>query len=244
MDASVGIGIFMMFVGFFQVFIYFFIFYFIIKVFTHSVRRENNHSFFKNNVVYKYDYEERKRRNIYEDVGPEQLQKFNTDNLHGFKNKFYQIFEDFEYAYNDLDYDKMKRLSTPQMYNNYSTGIKLDLEVGKKKIIKDIKRNKIIVYELDSTIAKQSASVFIEISYISYTINKQGFVISGNRYQPITEKFEIIFRKDFGKEEIIKCPNCGATVTGDKCEYCRSAIPPIDWRIHNIRRILDGKKDE
>lgn len=234
-----AVALVFMFVWFMQILLFIYFFYFVITIITNSIKRDNSHSFFKNNVIYRTDYEERKKKNVYEDVGYEQLQKFNTDNLHGFKNKFYQIFEDFEYAYNDLDYEQMKRLTTPQMYNNYSTGIKLDLEVGKKKIIKDIKRNKLILYELDSTVAKQSASVYLEVSYISYTINKQGLVTSGNRYKPVTEKFEITYRKDYGKDEVIKCPNCGATVTGDKCEYCRSTIPPIDWRIHNIRRILD-----
>jgi hypothetical protein len=231
-------------IGAFQLLFYGAVFYLFFKLCTHSIKRDNNHNFFKNNVVNKYDFEERKRRNIYEDVSYEQLQKFNTDNLHGFKDMFYKIFEEFEYAYNDLDYDRMKRLSTPQMYNNYSTGMKLYLEVGKKRIIKDIKRNKIIVYELDSTVAKQSASVLITIDYINYTINKAGLVISGNRYQSTRETFEVTFRKDFRKEEIVKCPNCGAQITGDKCEYCRTVIPPVEWRIHNIKRILNNKKDE
>ena len=211
------------------------IFYFIVKVIRHTFLRNNTHDYFKNNVVFN-----KKEKHEYVDISKEQLEKFNTTDLNGLKDMFYKMFEEFEIAYNNLDYDQMKRLTTSQMYNNYYTGIKLDLEVGKKRIINNLKRKKVIIYELDSTIAKQAASVLIEISYINYTIDKNGLIVSGKRYQEITEKFEVTYRKDFIKEDVIKCPNCGATVTGSKCEYCRTDMPTEEWKIHNIKRVLDN----
>ena len=65
---------------------------------------------------------------------------------------------------------------------------------------RDYERKKVIIYELDSTIAKQTASIMVEISYITYTIDKNGFVISGNRDIPVTERFEVEFRKEFERE--------------------------------------------
>ena len=77
----------------------------------------------------------------------------------------------------------------------------MNLKVGKKRIIENIEPKKIIVYELDSTIIKQTISAMVEISYVNYMINKNGYVISGNREKAITEKFEIVFREDLEKEE-------------------------------------------
>ena len=133
----------------------------------------------------------------------------------------------------------MKMLSTKQLFHNYYTGITLDLKVGKKRIIDDIKVKKVIIYELDSTVSKQTASTMIEISYFNYVIDGNGYIISGNREEKITEKFEITFRKDFENNSITRCPNCGANLTSNKCEYCKSVIKEEEFKISNIKRIIE-----
>lgn len=217
----------------------------IIKLIVNAVKRVKNHKFFKNNVVRNTSINQQventnaRKNNKYIDVSKEQLERFNTDNIDSLKDYFFDIFLKFENAYNNLDYNMMKMLSTKQMYQNYYTGISLDLKAGQKKIIDKIERKKVIIYELDSTIAKQTLSAMIEISYITYTINGNGYVISGNRDKPITERFEVTFRKDFEKNEITKCPNCGANVTGNKCDFCRTTIKNVEFKISSIKRILD-----
>ena len=146
---------------------------------------------------------------------------------------------EFETAYNNLDLNVMKLLSTKQLFYNYQTGINLDLKAGQKRIINNIERKNVILFELDSTIAKQIATVMIEVSYINYTINKKGYVISGSRTEKVTEKFEVAFRKDFERKEITKCPNCGASLAGNKCEYCRTIVHNVDFQISSIKKIID-----
>ena len=215
----------------------------IIKTIINSCQRKANHNFFKNNVIYNYQYElnsNNKKNNIYKDVTKTALARFNTDDIDSLKDFFYNKFLEFENAYNNLDYNAMKILSTKQLFQNYYTGISLDLKIGKKRIIKDIEKKKVILFEIDSTIVKQVASLMIEISYINYMLNKNGYVISGNRENKVTEKFEVIFRKDFSREEITKCPNCGAAITGNKCDYCRSIIKNEDFKISSIKKIIDN----
>ena len=177
----------------------------------------------------------------YNDVSKEALQKFNTDDINSLKDYFYGMFLEFENAYNNLDYNMMKILSTKQLFQNYYTGMSLDLKIGKKKIISDIEKKKVIIFELDSTIAKQIASVMIEISYFNYTIDKNGYVISGSRNQKITEKFEVMFRKDFERKDITECPNCGAEIIGNKCNFCRSTVKNVEFKISSIKKIVDEK---
>lgn len=207
-----------------------------------AFRRRKNYNYFKKNIVNSSMYSSNskgKSKNIYKDVSGNILQTFNTDNIDSLKDFFYDIFYKFEMAYNNLDYNMMKIFSTKQLFQNYYTGISLDLQIGKKKVINDIKRENVIIYALDSTIARQTACVMIEISYITYTLNKDGNVISGNRNNPITEKFEVTFRKIFEREDIKKCPNCGATIVGNKCEYCRTTLKNVEFKISNIKRIID-----
>ena len=161
------------------------------------------------------------------DVSKEQLEVFNADNIESLKDYFYDIFLKFEIAYNNLDYNTMRMLSTWQMFENYYTGITLDLKAGQKKVINDIERKDMKVYDIDNTLDYQLVYTTIEISYITYTLNKDGYIISGNRDKKTTEKFEVVFRKTFDKEDITKCPNCGANIVGNKCDYCHSTIKNV-----------------
>ena len=214
----------------------------IIIVIKDAIKRNKSRNYFKNNVVYSTDHLQNLRdnhnKNIYKDVQKDKLAMFNTDDINSLKDYFYDIFYQFETAYNSLDYNMMKTLSTKQLYQNYYTGITLDLKTGRKKIIENIKRKNVIIYELDSTIAKQTLSAMIEVSYVTYTLNRGGFVISGKRYDAVTEKFEVTFRKDFEKEDVTKCPNCGAVVTGNKCSYCRTTLKNVEFKISSIKKII------
>jgi len=215
-------------------------FYFLFSAF----RRKKSRNYFKNNVVInkKTDYLSKINDNykgVYEDVPKSKLAKFNTDDINLLKDFFYQMFLDFENSCNNLDYNTMKLLSTKEVYNNYYTGTTLEFKAGRKKMITDIERKKVIIFELDSTIAKQIASVMIEISYLNYTIDKNGYIISGSKNKKITERFEVMFRKDFDRKELTKCPNCGAEIVGGKCEFCRSTIKNEQFKISSIKKIID-----
>lgn len=216
----------------------------IFRTIINAFRRNNNHKYFKNNIIRNNNNINNgtsgsKKTQIYNDVHKSKLAKFNTDDINTLKDYFYNKFVEFETAYNNLDLNMMKLLSTKQLFYNYQTGINLDLKVGQKRIINNIERKNVILFELDSTIAKQVATAMIEVSYINYTINKKGYVISGSRTEKVTEKFEVAFRKDFERKEITKCPNCGASLAGNKCEYCRTIIHNVDFQISSIKKIID-----
>jgi len=235
------------FIGFYfiEIFINFFVVYFFIKLIIQAFKRTKTNNFFKNNVIsnnsnIKANFDdEKKYKNNYNDVSKDKLAKFNTDDINLLKDYFYEIFYKFESAYNNLDYNTMKLLSTKELYQNYHTGISLNLKVGKKRIIDRIQRKKVIIYELDSTSMKQIASLMIEVSYINYTIDKKGYLIAGSRDVPITEKFEVVFRKDFERKKITHCYNCGAALTGSICDYCKSNIKEVDFKISSIRKIVN-----
>ncbi len=236
---AIVIIIFSFLVGLIPMVCYILFWFFIIKTIVNAARRNSNHKYFKNNVVAQDNIVSKKKANLYVDVSKDKLAMFNTDDIDSLKKYLYDTFIKFETAYNNLDYNVMKMISTKQLYQNYYTGITLDLKVGKKRIIENIQKNNVIIYELDSTIAKQTICAMIEISYINYVLDRNGYVISGDRDNPITERFEVTFRKDFERNEITKCPNCGANITGNKCDYCRSIIKNVEFKISNIKKIID-----
>lgn len=218
-------------------FSYVFLHIIILKMIIEKIRRSFQRSFFKANVINNIQSSLSKR--IYRDVPKSRLELFNTDNINNVKDYFYDIFLRFEIAYNNLDYNMMRLLSTKELYENYYLGITLDLKAGQKKIINDVQRKKVIIFDLNSTTTSQNIYAMIEISYITYTLDKKGFVISGKRDEHVTERFEVIFRKEFEAKEIVKCPNCGATITGNKCDFCRSTIKNEEFKISSIKKIID-----
>ena len=133
------------------------IFYIIIvSIIINAIKRNNNHRYFKNNIVSsEKNINENSKKVIYKDVNKKELERFNINDINVLKDYYYDIFVRFEEAYNNLDYNVMRSLSTKELYQNYYTGISLDLKVGNKRIIKDIKRENVIIYEIDSTISKQ-----------------------------------------------------------------------------------------
>ncbi len=238
----------MFLVGFYGVFTMAISFIFIITVIMRamisSVRRTNIHDEFKKNVINTFqtsaDGEVKFR---HKDIKKEKLATFNTDNLEGLKDMFYNQFLQFEKAYNNLDYHTMRIVSTKQLYYNYYTGITLDLRAGDKRIIDDIERKNMIIYDLYSTQQKQEVFTEIEIEYINYVIDKKGNIKSGSRTEKIRERFEVVFRKDFEEENVRICPSCGARVVGNKCDYCRTIIDDVDFKISSIKKIVEQLYD-
>jgi hypothetical protein len=161
--------------------------------------------------------------------------------LGSFKNSLYEEFEEFEKAYNSLDFNTMKQISTAQLYENYYTGISLNIKDGKKKVIDDLKRKKVVVYSINSTSTSQTVQTLMTISYLSYTIDNDGYIVSGNKEKPVTESFEVVFRKEYTKDNFSRCPNCGATVNGKKCEYCRTTIKDTEFKIAAIKKVITEK---
>lgn len=211
------------------------IFIIVLKTIIQSIKRANNMHYFAQNII--NNVQDTK----YKDVSKAKLDEFHIEDIGSFKNSLYEIFESFEKAYNSLDYNTMKQISTAQLYENYYTGISLNIKDGKKKVIDDIVRKKVTVFAIDSTSVKQIVQTLITISYISYTIDKNGYIVSGSKENKLTETFEVTFKKEYNKDNFQTCPNCGATVSGKKCDYCRTTIKDNTFKISSIKKVLNEK---
>ena len=197
-----------------------------------QIRKNRSNNALKNNVVHQESY-----KNILTDVSASKLAEIGVEDINVLKQYLFQIYYDFETAYNNLDYNTMAFTSTPKLYNAYHTNILLNLRCGQKKIIDQIKRKNIIVYDVLATSRKQVILAYVEVSNVSYMQDYNGKILSGTN-KPITEKFEVMFIKNYDDRDSIKCPNCGATVKGNECEYCGTAVRNSDFRIDSIRKIV------
>lgn len=226
-----------------SILLFIFVWVTIIRIVFRIIKQTINIAFFKKSVIKNTDDFFKPNKEVtfkdFKDVDKDKLAIFDTDDINKLKDYFYEMFLNFENAYNTLDFNKMHDLLTNQLYQNYYTGLSLNMKYGEKKIVENVKKKNMLIYDIDSTSYKQVVCTIIEISYISYTTNKNGQIIKGSKEHPITEKFEVIFRKDFQKNPITKCPNCGATVINNICEYCRTTLKNEKFKIHSIRKIID-----
>ncbi len=165
------------------------------------------------------------------------LSQLNVEDMAVLEDYVYDLFLQFENAINSLDYNTMATLTTSKVYSLYHTNLSLNAKYGRKKIIKDIERKKVLVYDVFSSDERQMLYTIIEVEYISYTINNAGKIISGGDL-PVKERFEVIFTKKYSSDEIIKCPNCGNNVIGSICHYCRTNLRNQDFKIDSIKKIV------
>ena len=131
------------------------------------------------------------------------------------------------------DYEVQEFINKHYYHLQFSPAIKTD--------IKDIKKNKILVYDLYKSDERQMLYAFIEITYVTYFISKEGKIVRGSE-KPIKERFDVTYTKKYSSEDVIKCPNCGNSVLGSTCSYCRTNLRNQDFKIDSIKRNIYGEE--
>ena len=169
----------------------------------------------------------------YADIPKEQILKYNITNLDGLKKNFYNKFFEFYKAYNNLDFDMMKKLSTKQLFHNYHIGLTLNSN-GNKSVIDEMSLNNIYLFKIRSSNNGQTYSFLIDVNCLDYKIDKYGRVLEGNKNSKVNTKFVVVFKK---KSENSHCPNCGAKLSNGNCSYCKTIIKDNDFKISSIKKI-------
>lgn len=208
------------------------------------IKRSNNRKQFKNSVIRNIDYFKEIKNGKYTDIKADRLSGFDIHDLDKLKAFLYDIFVNFENAYNSLDYNTMYNLSTKKLYNMYYTNVECSIKLDEKRIIKDIDVDRMIIYDAYSSEYRQVVFAMIEISYINYVQKTNGKIISGNPNEKIKESFEVNFVKYFKDIDLFKCPNCGASIKGTTCDYCKSKVNNCEFKIDSIQKIerIERKK--
>ena len=136
---------------------------------------------------------------------------------------FYEIFVMIQKAWMNFEYEVLEEYCSNELYKEYKT----DLEELKKEHCK----NMMSKFELKASnirnIEKKNNRIiidsFMEVSFYDYVINQDTKeVVFGNKKEKVDNSYDLEFIIDL--DEVEKCPNCGAPVTGRKCEFCHSTI--------------------
>lgn len=154
---------------------------------------------------------------------------FSKDNLlqrklnNQLENKIISIFKNVQKAWMDLDLTKVRNCLTDELYNMYN----MQLQTLKQNKQKNIIRN-IYVSDIEITSIEEENNLIIIkcklfTQFRDYIINEKKQVIRGSKFIVYSNIYSLEFI--FSNDNISVCPNCGARVNNNICDYCHSSIP-------------------
>ena len=207
-------------------------------------KKNKNKKYFKSTVINKDRYQNNgffnNIQDTYVDINDYKLEWFDTNDIDVLKRHFSSLFIDFERALNNLDYNTLYNICTPSLYELYHSDLTVNLKLGNKKIIDNISIEKMVIYNTTKNDEEQKVYIMLEMKSNSYTMNSSGKITSGSPMLPVKEEFIAVFVKKLKKanEGQLRCPNCGATVTSTKCEYCNTEFKQYEFKIDTIRKLV------
>lgn len=146
-----------------------------------------------------------------------------------FKSQAFNIYKNIQTAWMDFNTDTIRKLTTDEIYNMYSSQLETLKLKGQKNIMKDITLEEAKIIDIKKTGNIITVNVYLRVKCYDYVIKeKTGETVRGKDKQKIVIEYVLSFVKSAvnnKKEE--KCPNCGAPVdikASATCPYCDSTL--------------------
>ena len=166
----------------------------------------------------------------YNDIEQSKIDEIDSSvKIEEFKHQAFNIYKDIQEAWMNFDTDTIRKLTTDEIYNMYSS----QLETLKLKHQKNIMKNieyvdaKITNIKLSDDVI--SVVVFLRVKCLDYVINeKTNKTVRGSDSTRLDIQYLLTFVKSkSNNNETEKCPNCGAPVdivSSATCPYCKSTL--------------------
>lgn len=166
----------------------------------------------------------------YKDIDIEKINSIDKDlNIEEFKNKAFNIYKDLQTAWMEFDTDTIRKLTTDEVYNMYSSQLETLKLKKQKNIMKDIELIDAKVIDIRKENNIITVDVYLNVRCYDYVIKEATKeVVRGKENAKLNIKYKLSFIKSAtnnNKEE--KCPNCGAPVdivSSATCPYCDSTL--------------------
>lgn len=140
----------------------------------------------------------------------------------------FNIYKELQFAWMNFDEERIRRLTTDEMYNMYLMQMDTLKVKNQKNLMYDIKYLGSRVVNRHEENGVETITINMQVScydfIIDTTTNKvvRGIATKLNNYS-----YELTFVKTTNNKELDICPQCGAPVNGNNsgiCEYCGSTI--------------------
>lgn len=170
------------------------------------------------------------KSNNYEDISSSKIVEVDpTINIADLKSKVFSIYKDIQTAWMNFDTDAIRKLTTDEIFNMYSSQLETLKLKGQKNIMKDITLEEAKVIDIKKVNNVITVSVYMRVKCYDYVIKENtGEAVRGKDKQKIIIEYVLSFVKSaVNNKSEEKCPNCGAPVeinSSATCPYCDSVL--------------------
>lgn len=175
--------------------------------------------------------------NNYKDMDVDKILSVDPDiNVSEFKINSFNIYKNLQEAWMNFDNDKIRELTTDELYNMYVS----QLETLKLKKQKNIMSNitsdeiKIVNARYDELNKVVSIDVYLKVRCLDYVINENTKqVVRGTKDRKLIIEYILTFVKSSDNKIEEKCPNCGAPIkmnSSKTCPYCESTLVKVSGK--------------
>lgn len=166
----------------------------------------------------------------YKDLSIDSIREVDPNlDINEFKKKTFDIYKNIQVAWMNFDTSSIRKMTTDEIYNMYSSQLETLKLKGQKNIIKDISLidSKIVYIEKIGNII--TTNVYMKVRCYDYVIKEAtGEVVRGNDKNMIVIEYMLSFVKSASDSKLVeKCPNCGANIdihASSTCPYCDSTL--------------------
>lgn len=170
------------------------------------------------------------KSNNYKEIDEEKITSIDPSiNISEFRIKAFNIYRDIQTSWMNFDTDTIRKLTTDEIYNMYSSQLETLKLKKQKNIMSDIKLEEAKVIDIRKEDDVITLNVYMRVNCYDYVINEAtSKVVRGTDRNKISIEYILSFVKSASNDKSIeKCPNCGAPVdivSSAKCPYCDSTL--------------------
>lgn len=168
--------------------------------------------------------------NNYQDIDVSKITEIDPDlNISEFKTKAFDIYKDIQTAWMNFDTDTIRKLTTDEIYNMYSSQLETLKLKKQKNIMKDITLEDVKIIDIKKQNNIITLSVYLKVKCYDYVIKETtGETVRGRDNQKVNIEYVLSFVKSSVNNKTVEtCPNCGAPVeinSSSTCPYCESTL--------------------
>ena len=170
------------------------------------------------------------KSNNYQDIDTSKIMEVDPSvNDIDLKIKAFNIYKDLQTAWMNFDTDTIRKLTTDEIYNMYSSQLETLKLKKQKNIMSDITLEEVKVIDIYKTNKVITTTVYMRVKCYDYVIKEAtGETVRGKNNQKVIIEYILSFVKSAENNRAEeKCPNCSAPVdikTSATCPYCDSTL--------------------
>jgi len=144
-----------------------------------------------------------------------------------FQKEVFYVYNEIEKAYMSFDYEKLKSLLTPELFNKYKTDLDNLKENNFSQIIDNLMIENIKIEDCKEFVDHYEICISLNVNCIDYIIDSENILVKGDMYKSVNYKYEMVFVKNKKIKDLKECPYCHKELknsSSNKCPYCGEII--------------------